>query len=166
MGKRPAEVESFVGNMGSIAKRARQKILLINGGQHLCGASLECPVVTFPYATLLENSLSDCGCSTAGWPRAVARSPAPTERSVQISRTTPKRPTTMKESPISAPQGHGPFGPSSSSLFGIQPVRLTTRRGKAEILAIVALDRMNQESRNRTDGTCPMPLIVKGTQDG
>src|ERR1039458_4336883 len=26
------------------AKRARQKVLLINGGQHLCGASLECPV--------------------------------------------------------------------------------------------------------------------------
>jgi hypothetical protein len=66
---------------------------------------------------------------------------------------------------MSAPQGQGPFGPSSSSLLGIQPVRLTTRRGKAEILAIVTLDRMSQESRNRTDGTCPMPLIVKGTQD-
>jgi hypothetical protein len=66
---------------------------------------------------------------------------------------------------MSAPQGQGPFGPSSSSSFGIQPVRLTTRRGKAEILAIVTLDRMSQESRNRTDGTCPMPLIVKGTQD-
>src|SRR5439155_24337488 len=26
------------------AKRARQKVLLINGGQHLCGASLERPV--------------------------------------------------------------------------------------------------------------------------
>jgi hypothetical protein len=64
---------------------------------------------------------------------------------------------------MSAPQGQGPFGPSSSSLFGIQPVRLTTRRGKAEILPIVTLDRMSQESRNRT--TCPMPLIVKGTQD-
>jgi hypothetical protein len=81
-------------------------------------------------------------------------------------RSSPKRPTTLKESPISAPQGQGPFGPSSSSLFGIQPVRPTRRRGKAEILAIVAPDRMNQESRNRTDGTCPMPLIVKGTQDG
>jgi len=25
---------------------------------------------------------------------------------------------------------------------------------------------MNQESRNPIDGTCPMPLIVKGTQMG
>jgi hypothetical protein len=66
---------------------------------------------------------------------------------------------------MTAPQGQGPFGPSSSSLLGIQPVRLTTRRGMAKILAIVALDRMNQASRNRTDGTCSMPLIVKGTQD-
>ena len=72
----------------------------------------------------------------------------------------------MKESPISAPQGQGPFGPTSRSLFGIQPVRPTTRRGKAKILAIVTLDLMKRESRNRIAGTCPMPLIVKGTQDG
>ena len=72
----------------------------------------------------------------------------------------------MKESPIIAPQGQGPFGPTSSSLFGIQPVRATTRRGKAEILAIVALDRMNQEFRNRIDGTSSMPPIVHGTPDG
>jgi hypothetical protein len=67
---------------------------------------------------------------------------------------------------MSAPQGQGSFGPSSRSLFGIHPVRLTTRKGKAEILTIVALDRMNQESRNRANRHCPMPLIVKGTQDG
>ena len=56
--------------------------------------------------------------------------------------------TTTKEIPINAPQGHGSFAPNSSSLFGIQPERPTTRRGKAQILAIVAPDRLNQESRN------------------
>ena len=81
-------------------------------------------------------------------------------------RSSPTRATLMKESPIIAPQGQGPFGPTSRSLFGIQPVRPTTRSGTAKILAIVTLDRMNQESRNRLDGTCPMPLIVKGSQDG
>jgi hypothetical protein len=72
----------------------------------------------------------------------------------------------MKKSPTIAPQGQGPLGPTSRSLFGIQPVKLTTRRGKAEILAIVARERMNQESRTRIDGTRPMPLIVNGTQAG
>jgi hypothetical protein len=72
----------------------------------------------------------------------------------------------MQENPISAPQGQGPFGPSSSSLFGIQPVSPTTKRGNAEILAIVVPDRIKKESRNRVDGTCPMPLIVNGTQGG
>jgi hypothetical protein len=75
-------------------------------------------------------------------------------------------PATMKKSPTKAPQGQGPLGPSSRSLFGIQPVRLTTRRGKAEILAIVAPERMNQESRNRIDGTRAMPLIVNGLKMG
>jgi len=81
-------------------------------------------------------------------------------------RSSPTRAMPIKENPIIAPQGQGPFGPTPRSLFGIQPVRPTTRSGKTKILAIVTLDRMNQESRNRIDGTCPMPLIVKGTQDG
>jgi hypothetical protein len=72
----------------------------------------------------------------------------------------------MKKIPTIAPQGQVPLGPSSRSLFGIQPVRPTTRRGKAEILAIVAPERLNQESRTRIDGTRPMPLIVNGTHDG
>lgn len=82
----------------------------------------------------------------------------------RCGRSSPTRATPMKESPTIAPQGQGPFGPTSRSLFGIQPVKPTTRRGMARILAIVALDRMYQESRNRIDGTCLMPLIVKGTQ--
>ena len=81
-------------------------------------------------------------------------------------RSSPKRATTMREIPMIAPQGQGPLGPISRSLFGIQPVRTTTRRGNAEILAIVARARINQESRNRIDGTRPMPLIVNETQDG
>src|SRR4029077_2423598 len=81
-------------------------------------------------------------------------------------RSSRTRATPIKENPIIAPQGQGPFGPTARSLFGIQPVRPTTRRGKTKILTIVTLDRMNQESRNPIDGTCPMPLIVKGTQDG
>ena len=85
---------------------------------------------------------------------------------VSGERSNPQKPTTIQESPPSAPQGQGPLGPSSRSLFGIQPVRPTTRRGKTKILAIVAPERINQESRNRIDGTRPMPLIVNGTQDG
>ena len=69
-----------------------------------------------------------------------------------------------QKSPISAPQGQGPFGPSSSSLLGIQPVRVTTKRGKDEILAMVAPEGIN-EFRNRGDGARPMSLIVEGSRD-
>lgn len=64
----------------------------------------------------------------------------------------------MSKSPSKAPQGQGPFGPNSRSLFGIQPVRLTTRKGKADILTIFGPDRMNQELRNRIDRIRPMLL--------
>jgi hypothetical protein len=47
-----------------------------------------------------------------------------------------------------APQGQGPLGSKSSSLFGIQPVRLNTRIGMAKILAMVAPDRLNLKSRD------------------
>lgn len=60
-----------------------------------------------------------------------------------------------------APQGQGPLGSKSRSLFEIQLVRLTTTRGMAKILAIVAADRMNLECRNRTEETHPTLLIVK-----
>jgi hypothetical protein len=59
----------------------------------------------------------------------------------------------MKESPIIAPRAKALSGPAQAPYFGIQPVRVSTRRGKAEILAIFVLDRMNQESRNRIHGT-------------
>ena len=78
--------------------------------------------------------------------------------------SSPKTPTAMKKRPINAPHGQGPLGPNSSSLFGIQPVSPTTRRGKAETRAIVAPDRLNHESRNRIAVICPMPLIVNGTR--
>jgi hypothetical protein len=70
----------------------------------------------------------------------------------------------MKKRPSNAPHGQGPLGPNSSSLFGIQPVSPTTKRGKAETRAIVAPVRLNRESRNRIAVICPMPLIVDGTQ--
>jgi hypothetical protein len=37
-------------------------------------------------------------------------------------------------------------------------VRLTTRKGNADILAMVAPDRVSQESRKRIDGTHAMLL--------
>jgi hypothetical protein len=80
-------------------------------------------------------------------------------------RIRPKRATTIKEIPMNASQAPGPFGPSSSSLFGIQP-RPTTTRGKAEILAMVAPDLLNHESRDPAPGDCPMSLIVNGTREG
>jgi hypothetical protein len=70
----------------------------------------------------------------------------------------------MKESPTNVPQGTGRT--ASKSLFGIQLVRLSTRSGKAEILAMVAPVRMNQELRNRITGVYAIHLIVGWTHDG
>ena len=64
-------------------------------------------------------------------------------------RSSPTRLTTIRETPSNAPQGQGPFGPNSRSLSGIQPVRLATSMGRAEILAILAPDRLKAEFPNR-----------------
>ena len=81
---------------------------------------------------------------------------------VCCGRISPHSATTIKEIPISAPQGQGPFWLTSNSLVGIQPERPTTRRGRAEILAAVTpgllnCDRLNHDSRNRVAEACPMP---------
>jgi hypothetical protein len=65
----------------------------------------------------------------------------------------------MRKSPSNAPHGQGPFEPKSRSLSGIQTVRLATRKGKTEILTILTPDRLNQEFRNRLDGTRPIPEL-------
>ena len=85
---------------------------------------------------------------------------------VSCGQSNPKKPTTMKKSPTNAPQGQGPLGPSSRSLSGIQPVRQTTRRGKAAILTRVAPGCMNKQPRDRITGARPMPSLWRGHKMG
>jgi len=64
-----------------------------------------------------------------------------------------------------APQGHGPLGETSRSALGIQPVEPIRKRGRADILAIVAPER-DQKSRRRMARTCSTRVIVNGNPDG
>lgn len=63
-----------------------------------------------------------------------------------------------------APQGHGPFGGRSSSALGIQPVEPIRRRGKADVLAILAPER-DQNFRGQIARTGDIQMIMNGNPE-
>jgi len=56
----------------------------------------------------------------------------------QQGRNKPNKLVSIKDTPRRAPQGHGPLGPMSKTLFGIQPVIPIKTTGRTRILANVA----------------------------
>jgi hypothetical protein len=63
-------------------------VVALMGVVAVISATSQQPSSQMSRAGALRTKVVLLGTGTTGWPRAVARSPAPTERSVQISRTT------------------------------------------------------------------------------